>query len=227
MIAFLEAGYSGKGSSVTESIVWSGRPSSGPVLVLAHGAGAAMDSRFMDFFAEELAAGGVPTARFEFPYMLRCRAEGTKRPPDRAAVLMDSWHKVIRKIEADGISRGSIIIGGKSMGGRVASMVAPDAGILGLVCLGYPFHPPGRPEKKRLEHLADIATPMLVIQGTRDSLGSKLDVAGYALSRKILIHWLEDGDHSFKPRKSSGRTEEQNWREGVDAVLAWVKKISS
>ena len=211
---------------MTDEILWAGKPGSGPVVVLAHGAGAQMDSPFMEFFANELAAGGVPTARFEFPYMRRRRAEGTKRPPDRAPVLMDSWHAVIASLEGGGVPRSAIIIGGKSMGGRIASMVAADAGVGGVVCLGYPFHPPGRPEKTRVEHLADMATPMLVVQGTRDTLGSPDDVNGYKLSGKISLRWMEDGDHSFKPRKASGRTEDQNWREGVNVVLDWVKSLA-
>ncbi len=211
---------------MTEKILWAGKPGAGPVVVLAHGAGAAMDSPFMEFFANELAASGVPTARFEFPYMRRRRAEGTKRPPDRAAVLMESWRAVIAKLEADGIRRESIFIGGKSMGGRIATMVGSDENVAGLVCLGYPFHPPGRPEKTRVNHLTDMATPMLVVQGTRDSLGSKDDVKGYALSNTIEMRWMEGGDHSFKPRKASGRTEEQNWREGVGLVSHWVKKLA-
>ncbi|MBT4711874.1 MAG: alpha/beta hydrolase [Alphaproteobacteria bacterium] len=210
---------------MTDDIVWAGEPGSGPVVVLAHGAGAAIDSPFMEFFANELAAGGLPTGRFEFPYMRRRRAEGTKRPPDRAPVLMDAWRSVIAGLGDDGIPPSSIIIGGKSMGGRIATMVASDTGVRGLVCLGYPFHPPGRPEKTRVEHLADMATPMLVVQGTRDSLGSQDDVKGYDLSAKISLAWMEDGDHSFKPRKASGRTEDQNWRDGVDAVLDWVKSL--
>lgn len=111
------------------------------------------------------------------------------------------------------------------MGGRIASMVADDAGVDGLVCLGYPFHPPGRPEKTRTEHLAALATPTLVVQGTRDSFGTFDDVAGYALSPAIRLAWMEDGDHSFKPRKASGRTEEQNWNEGIAAVAAFLKEL--
>ena len=109
------------------------------------------------------------------------------------------------------------------MGGRIASMVADEEGVLGLVCLGYPFHPPGRPEKTRVEHLAALSTPGLIVQGTRDSLGSKSDVAGLKLARTIEVRWMEDGDHSFKPRKASGRTEEDTWREGISLVAEWVK----
>ncbi len=208
---------------MTKNFLWEGAPGPGPVVVLAHGAGAPMDSPFMAAFAQGLAEAGIPTARFEFPYMGRRRAEGTKRPPDRAPVLIDSWRAVISTLEAQGVDRQAMVIGGKSMGGRIASMVADEEGVLGLVCLGYPFHPPGRPEKTRVEHLAALSTPGLIVQGTRDSLGSKSDVAGYKLAPTIEVRWMEDGDHSFKPRKASGRTEEDTWREGISLVAEWVK----
>ncbi len=179
----------------------------------------------MAAFADGLAAAGHRVARFEFPYMQRRRQEGTKRPPDRAPVLETTWREVIDGVRGASPTKAKIAIGGKSMGGRIASMVADDAGVDGLVCLGYPFHPPGRPEKTRTEHLAALATPTLVVQGTRDSFGTFDDVAGYALSPAIRLAWMEDGDHSFKPRKASGRTEEQNWNEGIAAVAAFLKEL--
>ncbi len=118
----------------------------------------------------------------------------------------------------DDLGRTRLVIGGKSLGGRIASMVADEASVSGLVCLGYPFHPPGQPEKQRTEHLSRLKTPTLILQGTRDSFGTPEDVAGYALSPAIRLHWLEDGDHSFKPRKASGRTLEQNIEEAIAAV---------
>ncbi len=187
-------------------------------VILAHGAGAPMDSDFMAFFAEGLAAWGLRVARFEFPYMAARRTMGTKPGPDRHPVLEQTWHNAITRLG----DPERLIIGGKSMGGRIASMVADGTGVRGLVCLGYPFHPPGRPEKTRTEHLADLATPALIVQGTRDPFGKPDEVAGYALSPVLRLHWLEDGDHSFTPRKRSGRTEEQNWREGVEAVAEFV-----
>lgn len=196
-------------------------PSDAAVTVaLAHGAGAPMDSPFMAAFAEGLAAAGLRVARFEFPYMARRRAEGTKRPPDRAPVLLDAWRAVIGELGA-----GNLVIGGKSMGGRMASMVADEAGVRGLVCLGYPFHAPGRPEKPRTEHLELLETPTLIVQGTRDTLGNAEDVAGYALSPAIRVRWLADGDHGFKPRKASGRTEAENWAEAMAAIVDFVKGL--
>lgn len=193
-------------------------PADGPVLVLAHGAGAAMDSVFMTTMARRLGEEGLRVARFEFPYM-HARREGRKPPPDREPVLRATWKTVIAQLGG----APTLVIGGKSMGGRMASLVADETGVRGLVCLGYPFHPPGAPEKTRTAHLAALRTPTLIVQGTRDTLGTREDVAGYDLSSKIRIVWLEDGDHSFKPRVSSGRTEKQNLEEAIRAVAGFVR----
>jgi predicted alpha/beta-hydrolase family hydrolase len=195
-------------------------PTAAPLtLVLAHGAGLPMDSPFMDAVAAGVAAEGFRVARFEFPYM-RARREGEKRgAPDRPPVLLQSWRDAIA-LAGGG---GQVAIGGKSLGGRIASMVADEAGVRGLVCLGYPFHPPGQPGKLRTRHLERLETPALFLQGTRDPFGTREDVAGYRLSPGILVHWLEDGDHSWKPRVSSGRTEAQNLAEGVAAIAAFLK----
>ena len=117
---------------------------------------------------------------------------------------------------------GRLLIGGKSMGGRIASMVADETGVSGLICLGYPFHPPGSPSRTRTEHLEALRTPTLILQGTRDSFGLPDEVAKYRLSSAIEIEWLEDGDHSFKPRAASGRTEEQNLSEAIARMTAFI-----
>ena len=194
-------------------------------LILAHGAGAPMDSPFMVAFAEGLAATGVCVGRFEFPSMQTRRATGSTRPPDRAPKLQEAWAEVIAAVRNTMPKDGRLIIGGKSMGGRIASLVADDQAADGLVCLGYPFHPLGKPEKTRTEHLAGLKAPTLIVQGTRDTMGNQDAVSGYTLSKKIRLHWLEDGDHSFKPRKKSGRTEEQNWSEGITEVAGFLNKI--
>ena len=197
-------------------------PDDAPLTIaLAHGAGAAMDSPFMAAFAEGLAAGGFRVARFEFPYMTARRETGTKRPPDRAPVLLDSWRQVIETL-----GREKLVIGGKSMGGRIASMVADDMGVRGLVALGYPFHGPGKPmNPDRLAHLENLKTPALFCQGARDTLGNAEDVAGYALSPAISVHWLEDGDHGFKPRKASGLTEDGNRRSALQAIVSFLERL--
>ncbi len=208
-------------ASDSTPFLFNGSEQAGTTVALAHGAGAGMDTPFMETFARGLAADGVRVARFEFPYMIQRRESGKRRPPDRADVLRETWHRVISELECD-----RLIIGGKSMGGRIASLVADQAGVAGGVCLGYPFHPAGKPDKPRVQHLGEMKTPTLIVQGTRDSLGNRDDVAGYALSSAVRLHWLEDGDHSFKPRKRSGRTELQNWQEGIQAVVDFVRGIS-
>ncbi len=190
-------------------------------LALAHGVGAPMTSPFMAAFAEGLAERGFRVARFEFPYMAERRATGRKRPPDRADVLLETWRAAVAELGPKGL-----VIGGKSLGGRMASMVADDMGVLGLVCLGYPFHAPGKAATaERLAHLARLRTPTLICQGERDSLGSRPDAESYKLSPAVRVHWLADGDHSFKPRRASGRTEADNWRAAVAAVADFAKDL--
>jgi len=188
-------------------------------LVLAHGAGAPMDSPFMADIAAGVAAHGVRVVRFEFPYMAGRRTTGKKRGPDRPPVLLDTWRAVVDEL---GGGEG-LFIGGKSMGGRIASMVADELGVRGLICLGYPFHPPGRPDKLRVDHLMKLKTPALFLQGTRDTMGSREEVADYGLPRRIELSWLEDGDHSLKPRKKSGRTLEQAMAEAVERAVAFMQ----
>jgi len=186
--------------------------------LFAHGAGAAMDSTFMQRVAEGVAASGIRVIRFEFPYMQRRRETGKRGAPDPSRVLMQSYRDAID--QAGGGSK--LVIAGKSLGGRIASMVADEAKVLGIVCLGYPFHPPGQPEKTRTKHLENLRTPALILQGARDSFGLPEDVAGYKLSPAIRIEWLEDGDHSFKPRVRSGRTETDNLNAAIKLVADFI-----
>jgi predicted alpha/beta-hydrolase family hydrolase len=201
------------------NFLFDGKEDAPLTLVLAHGAGGPMDSPFMAKVAQGVAAEGFRAVRFEFPYMAARRTSGKRGAPDREPVLLDTWRKVIA--ELGGPAR--LVIGGKSMGGRMASMVADEQKVRGLVCLGYPFHPPGQPDRLRTKHLADLKTPALFVQGTRDQFGTKEDVAGYQLSKAIRMHWLEGGDHSWKPPKASGRTEAQNLAEGIAAVVEFLR----
>jgi hypothetical protein len=194
-----------------------------PTIVLAHGAGGPMDSPFLDRAAAALVVAGLRVVRFEFPYMRARRERGERRPPDRQAVLEGAWKEVIRDLGG----ASNLVIGGKSLGGRVASLVADEVGARGLVCLGYPFHPPGEPGRLRTRHLASLRTPALVVQGARDPFGTREEVGAYELSAAIRIHWLEDGDHSWKPRKTSGRTVEQNLAEGLAVVADFVRALAS
>jgi predicted alpha/beta-hydrolase family hydrolase len=195
-------------------------PADAPLtLVLAHGAGAAMDSPFMATFAEGIAAAGIRVLRFEFPYMAARRETGARKAPDREAVLLDAWRQAFSDAGA-----GPIAIGGKSMGGRMASIVAGELGAVALLCLGYPFHAPGRPGSARIDHLRALSTPALILQGARDPFGNRDDVAAYDLPPSISFHWLEDGDHDFKPRAGSGRTQRQNWDEGIAAASSFLAR---
>ena len=190
-------------------------------IALAHGAGAPMDSDFMQIFAERLGDSGSRVVRFEFPYMAERRETGRKKPPDRLSLLIKTWQDVIAELGSN-----NLVIGGKSMGGRIASLIADAARVKGLVCLGYPFHAPGRePGPNRLEHLEGLETPTLICQGTRDALGTRDEIAGYRLSANVQLHWLEDGDHSFKPRKASGLTEDENRQNAINAISVFIKGL--
>ena len=147
-----------------------------------------MDSPFMTTIAVGLAERGNRIVRFEFPYMRARRIDGKRKPPNSAAALMNHWRAVIKTL---GPAK-NLVIGGKSLGGRIASLVADEARVAGLICLGYPFHPPGRPEKRRTEHLINLATPTLIIQGERDSFGNQDDVNSYKLSATIHSNHVRD-----------------------------------
>ncbi|HKD17552.1 MAG TPA: alpha/beta family hydrolase [Thermoanaerobaculia bacterium] len=206
-----------------DDLMLEGPPDASMTVALAHGAGAPMDSPFMHRVSAGLAARGLRVARFEFPYMTRRRTEGRRGAPDREPVLRERWKEVVERLGGG----GRVVVGGKSMGGRIASMIADEVGARGLVCLGYPFHPPGDPARLRTAHLANLRTPALFVQGTRDAFGTREDVAGYPLSQAIRIHWIEGGDHSFKPPARSGRTEKENVEEAVAAAAEFVGGLRS
>lgn len=198
---------------------------SGPILghlILAHGAGAPMDSPFMQTMAERLAARGLAVLRFEFAYMAQRRSAGGKRPPNPQAQLLDCWRAVYRQVR-EHVS-GPLAIGGKSMGGRMASMLADELGADALVCLGYPFYAAGKPEKPRVAHLAELKTRSLIVQGERDALGNKATVAGYSLSSAIELHWLTAADHDLKPLKASGFSHAHHLEKAAEAIAAFVLK---
>lgn len=174
-------------------------------LLLAHGAGAPMDSDFMQQLVMALNGQGIAVTRFEFPYMQARRISGKRTPPNPMPRLLDAFREQWCKVRQ--MQSGPWLLGGKSMGGRVASMLADELDASGLVCFGYPFHPPGKPENTRVEHLAKLVTPALLVQGTRDALGRPAEVAGYSLSPAIELHWLETADHDFKPLKRSGKNQ--------------------
>jgi uncharacterized protein len=199
-------------------------PSSAPAtLLLAHGAGAPMDSPFMAAIATALGERGWRVVRFEFPYMAHTRLTGQRRAPDRLPRLLEAFRQQAA-LEAGDTPEQPLFIGGKSMGGRVASLLADElTAVRGCLCLGYPFHPPGKPEQLRTEHLAALRTPTLILQGERDSFGRRGEVEDYSLSPAIVVRWIAAGDHSFKPTRSSGHTEAGNWQAAVEACDQFMR----
>jgi uncharacterized protein len=202
------------------SAVWDGSGDSSEVVILAHGAGNDLSSSFMAHVADGLANAGLDVCRFNFLYTERGR-----RSPDRPAVLEETYRAVVDEVRSSR-SDARLFIGGKSMGGRIAShLAAAGDRVDGLVFLGYPLHPPGKPEKIRSAHLGDITVPMLFVEGTRDPFCplETLEKVRADLAAETTVVVVEDGDHSFKVRKSSGRSSEQALDEVVEAVADWVK----
>lgn len=181
-----------------------------------------MDSPFMNRVAEGIAGKGIEVVRFEFPYMA-ARRQSRRRPPDRQPLLLDSWRQLVEQRR----DQRRLFIGGKSMGGRMATLIADELLVDGVICFGYPFHPPGKPDSLRVAHLGAMKTPTLIIQGTRDSLGRRDEVSHYELSAQIELLWIEDGDHSLKPRKSSGRTEGESLDNAIDAAARFMVQPST
>ena len=207
--------------SVAINFIFDGPENSQLTIALAHGAGAPMDSPFMAYFAEGLAAKGYRVARFEFPYMAARRQDGKRRPPNRQPILLETWKSVVSQLGAS-----HLVIGGKSMGGRMATMIADELKVRGLLCLGYPFYGAGRADKPRTAHLETLKTPSLFCQGTRDPMGNRDTVSTLKLSKHIQLHWAEDGDHDLKPRKASGRTHDQNLTVALDAAATFLSALS-
>ena len=191
--------------------------------IFAHGAGAPMDSDWMNEMTNKLVKLGLRVVRFEFPYMAERRVTGKKRPPNSKSILLDTWKEVIKKERK---KSDKVFIGGKSMGGRMASLIVDEMGVNGLICFGFPFHAPGKGPKDRIDHLKTIKTPTLIIQGTRDSMGNQEECATYNLSKKIKFIWLNDGDHSFKPRVKSGHNLNEHMDKASQSLFNFTEKLS-
>jgi predicted alpha/beta-hydrolase family hydrolase len=205
------------------NIIIDGKSNTRATFLFSHGAGAPMDHPFMAFFAKHLSERGLKVVRFEFDYMALRRQDGKRRLPDHLPKLREQFLRVINSFASD-----TLIIGGKSMGGRVASIITSEnnPSVTGCVCLGYPFHPPNKPSTLRTEHLKEVSSKILICQGERDRLGTIGEVKTYTLSPNIEFFWLKDGDHGFKPRKSSGTTEEENWLEAVEKICTWSQNLT-
>jgi len=190
--------------------------------IFAHGAGAPMDSEFMSIYSQGLAKLDIKVVRFEFPYMQERRLNGKKRPPNRQPELISCFEQVVAQ------EVGPCVLIGKSMGGRMASILAAmqpqHQQIKGVLAVGYPFHPQGKPEKLRTDHLPDLAVPMAIMQGTRDALGDKDLVGGLNLPSAIEVLWLEDGNHDLKPRVKSGFKHEQHLDTAIKASAKFIKR---
>ena len=199
------------------------RPGRTPAVILAHGAGNDMTSRFMSTVHTGLAREGYVSVKFNFPY-----TEARRRAPDPRPVLERCYRAVVDAIIADrALAPAWVAIGGKSLGGRIASYVAAaGAPVRGLVFLGYPLHPAGRPEQLRADHLPGIALPMLFVEGTRDTL-CDLDRLRPVLARiqRATLHTIEGGDHSFRVPRRSGREDADVWEEIVAVAARWLRTL--
>lgn len=193
------------------------------ILILAHGAGAGMDSPFMQSMAEGLCAQQILTIRFEFPYMQQQRETGQKRPPNPQKQLLETWRSTFATVQVQ-YPDLPILIGGKSMGGRMATLIADELDCAGVIGLGYPFHPPGKLDKLRLQHLADIQTPTLILQGTRDSFARADAIRTFTYSTNVQLIWLTDGDHSFKPLKSSPYSETELLQQAIQHSTQFIRQ---
>ena len=187
--------------------------------VFAHGAGAGQNSEFMQLMAEGISKHGINVVRFNFAYMQLAEELGKRRPPERADKLLAHFNTVLSDVD----SRLPIFIGGKSMGGRMASMLLEESNALGCICMGYPFHPPGKPEKLRTAHLENINKPVLILQGERDTFGTREEIGTYDLSALVKLSYLSDGDHSFKPRKASGFTLDEHLNLAITQTAEFIK----
>lgn len=199
-------------------------------LLLAPGASAGLASPFMRALIEALRQEAVNVVPFEFSYMMARHTTGRQSPPPPVAKAVEEYREKLDKLNR---GKGALFVGGKSYGGRVAShLLSPLAGdpiagqkIAGLVCFGYPFHPPGKPDTLRTAHLATLTHPALIMQGSRDPFGTRNEAATFALSPAIKLHWLADGDHDFKPRVASGYTQAAHIAEAARVAAAFMLSI--
>ncbi|MNM25577.1 Alpha/beta hydrolase family protein [compost metagenome] len=185
-----------------------------------------MDHAFLAELSRLLAGPDIEVVRFNFPYMSKRALDGKRRPPDRQPVLLAHWREMVRAF-----AHPRLFLAGKSMGGRMAAELYHEGGdemnAAGLLILGYPFHPPASPDRWRGEVLKQITTPTLLLQGERDTFGSRAELADFPFSPAVSVHWLTDGDHGFKPRKASGVSEQENLREAAERIKGFIAATPS
>ncbi|NYS59958.1 alpha/beta fold hydrolase [Vreelandella salicampi] len=194
-------------------------------LLFAHGAGAGQDSAFMRQFVTSLARCGVQVLTLDFSYMQQMHESGRRRPPPKVDKLVDELAQWCRFVEQ--VLPSPLWVGGKSMGGRVASMLATQQSVAGVIVAGYPFHPARTPEKRRLAHWPQVACPALIIQGERDPLGTRQEVEGYTLPANVNVEWLTEGDHDFKPRRSTGLSQQVLIDEAALLAASFVRACTA
>ncbi|MGB1262947.1 MAG: alpha/beta family hydrolase [Cognaticolwellia sp.] len=202
------------------------------LVIFAHGAGADMDHSYIETLVGLMNAAQLSVLRFNFPYMIKRKLDGKRRPPDRMPTLVTSYQALLGAINGYDQSELPIFIAGKSMGGRVAATLAADKALMlahnirGVICLGYPFHPAKKPENLRLSPLQASQLPVLILQGERDALGNQVEITGYEISNQCQLHYFTDGDHDLKPRVKSGYTLAQHQGVAVDKMRSFIDEVS-
>lgn len=202
-------------------------------IIFAHGAGADMSHDFMEQVSALFNRENINVLRFNFPFMDKRIELGKRYPPDRMPKLIDCYKSIINEHLLEALNELTIplFIGGKSMGSRVAVTIAADGDIAeviqGVFCIGYPFHPSKKPEKLRLEPLQNTQKPVVILQGDRDTLGSKEEIEAYKMSGLCHTIFLPDGDHSLKPRVKSGFTQQQHIETAVNTIVQFIKEEST
>jgi hypothetical protein len=216
------------GAATTALVYPSDRNPTGAALILGHGAGAGQRSPFMVAAARALAARGLDAVTFNFLY-----SEQRRKIPDRGPALEACYRAVVDAVHDELESaRRALFIGGKSMGGRIATQLAAsdtDLPIAGLVLLGYPLHPPGRPLERRDKHLPQVGRPMLFVQGSRDAFGTPTELAPIidALAPAATIHVVDGGDHSLKLSRATTATQAASMDDVYRTIAEWIQQVSS
>ena len=199
------------------------------LVIFAHGAGADMKHQYIEDLVQLMNAQQLNVLRFNFPFMDKRKLDGKRRPPDRMPTLVACYQSILANVTTD----LPIYIAGKSMGGRVAAILAGDKDLMnthqirGVICLGYPFHPAKKTDKLRLAPLQETQRPVLILQGQRDALGSEIEIKAYELSSHCQLHFFNDGDHDLKPRVKSGYNLKQHQSAAVNKMRSFIDEINN